>query len=208
MNRNAAGAVTVTIYPSNLAHEVEYIVSHSGSRFVVASTAAQLKKLIDRKETEQAIAAFERIWQSLSDLKTRTEIDQRLFSLLRGLPDEIDAPLSGPSGGNQPAFSGPPRTVEDVRRLSETVRMYVDEAIDVEEAGLEVGPPTQPSLVEELRERIEADPAFRAGFESLTPGRQREYNLYVSGAKQASTRASRVEKYAEKILEGKGLRDR
>lgn len=99
-------------------------------------------------------------------------------------------------------------SVEDVRRLSETVRMYVHEAIDVEEAGLEVGPPSQPSLVEELRERIEADPAFRAGFESLTPGRQREYNLYVSGAKQASTRASRVEKYAEKILEGKGLRDR
>ena len=32
--------------------------------------------------------------------------------------------------------------------------------------------------------------------------------LYFSGAKQAGTRASRVEKYVPRILEGKGLRDR
>ena len=45
-------------------------------------------------------------------------------------------------------------------------------------------------------------------FEALTPGRQREYNLHVSDAKQASTRAARVEKQVPRILEGKGLRDR
>lgn len=47
----AAGGVTVTIYPSNLPHEVEYIVNNSGSRFLVAGTRGQLDKVADRKET-------------------------------------------------------------------------------------------------------------------------------------------------------------
>ena len=39
-------------------------------------------------------------------------------------------------------------------------------------------------------------------------GRQREYNLYFSGARQATTRAAHVERYAPKILDGRGFRDR
>lgn len=102
------------------------------------------------------------------------------------------------------------QSVDDVHRLGETVRLYVEEAIDVEESGMDLPPAPDLVLVlvEELQERIDADPAFKAGFESLTPGRQREYNLYVSDAKQSKTRVGRVEKCAEKILEGKGLRDR
>ena len=99
-------------------------------------------------------------------------------------------------------------SVEDVARLADTVTIYIDEAIDVAEAGLEVGPPPELVLVEELRRRLDHDPALKTAFESLTPGRQREYNLYFSGAKQATTREARVDKYAEKILSGKGLRDR
>ncbi len=99
-------------------------------------------------------------------------------------------------------------SVEDVTRLTDTVKAYIDEAIDVEEAGLEVGPAPGLVLVEELRNRLDQDPAFKAAFESLTPGRQREYNLYFSDAKQPQTREARVEKYAQKILDGKGFRDR
>ena len=58
----------------------------------------------------------------------------------------------------------------------------------------------RPILVEQLQDRLDADSAFKAAFEALTPGRQREYNLYFSGARQAATRAARVEKYARKIL--------
>ncbi len=47
----SAGGVTVTIYPSNLPHEVEYIVSNSGSRYIVISNEDQYKKLADRAET-------------------------------------------------------------------------------------------------------------------------------------------------------------
>lgn len=99
-------------------------------------------------------------------------------------------------------------SVEDVARLAETVKAYVAEAIDVEDAGLEVGPAPEPVLVEELQQRLDQDPALKTAFEALTPGRQREYNLHFSDAKQAKTRTARVEKYVQKILDVKGLRDR
>ena len=98
-------------------------------------------------------------------------------------------------------------SVEDVARLSDTVKAYIDEAIDVEESGLEVGSAPELILVEEIQNRLDQDPAFSAAFDALTPGRQREYNLYFSGAKQAKTRKARVEQYAQRILDGKGFRD-
>lgn len=99
-------------------------------------------------------------------------------------------------------------SVEDVARLAGTVKAYVDEARDVEEAGLEVLPVPKLVFVDELQRRLDEDPAFKAAFETLPPGRQREYHLHFSDAKQAKTREARVEKYAQKILGGKGLRDR
>lgn len=99
-------------------------------------------------------------------------------------------------------------SVQDVERLADTVKACVLEAIDVEEAGLELGPAPKLALVEELQHRLGRDPAFKAAFEALTPGRQREYNLHFSDAKQASTREARIEKHAARILAGKGLRDR
>lgn len=99
-------------------------------------------------------------------------------------------------------------SVDDVARLSETVVACIHEAIEVERSGLEVGPAPDLVLVEELRNRLDSDPALAAAFEALTPGRRREYHLYFSGAKQAATRESRIDKYAGKILDGKGLRDR
>jgi uncharacterized protein YdeI (YjbR/CyaY-like superfamily) len=99
-------------------------------------------------------------------------------------------------------------SVEDVDRLADTVAAYVREAIEVEAAGLEVEPAPEPDLVEELQRRLDEDPALEAAFEALTPGRRREYNMYFSDAKKSGTRASRLEKYAQKILDGKGFRDR
>ncbi len=93
-------------------------------------------------------------------------------------------------------------SVEDVDRLADSVRACVDEA------GLKVEPASKLVLVEELHDRLDQDPALKAAFESLTPGRRREYNLYFSNAKQAETRKARIEKYAQQILEGKGFRDR
>jgi len=99
-------------------------------------------------------------------------------------------------------------SVEEVARLVDTVEAYIEEALHVEETGLEVGPAPEIVFVEELQNRLDQDPALKAAFDALTPGRQREYNLYISDAKQAKTRRARVEKYAQKILDGKGFRDR
>jgi uncharacterized protein YdeI (YjbR/CyaY-like superfamily) len=71
-----------------------------------------------------------------------------------------------------------------------------------------VDPAPELVLVDELQARLDADPSLRDAFEGLTPGRRREYNLHISDAKQASTRAARVDKCAPKILAGKGFRDR
>ncbi len=100
------------------------------------------------------------------------------------------------------------RSVADVKRLTKTVKAYIADAIDVEEAGLEVGPAPEVVFVAELQERLDTDKKFKTAFEALTPGRRREYNLHIGEAKQAATRVSRVEKCAPKILAGKGFRDR
>ncbi len=99
-------------------------------------------------------------------------------------------------------------SAEEVSDLADTITAYLREAIAVEEAGVDVGPPPQLVLVEDLRRHLEQDPALEAAFESLTPGRRREYNLYFSDAKRAETRIARIEKHAERIKAGKGLRDR
>ncbi len=100
------------------------------------------------------------------------------------------------------------RSVADVKRLTKTVKAYIADAIDVEAAGLEVGPAPEVVFVTELQERLDTDKKFKTAFEALTPGRRREYNLHIGEAKQAATRVSRVEKCAPKILAGKGFRDR
>lgn len=99
-------------------------------------------------------------------------------------------------------------SVDDVAALADTIRAFVDQAIEVEDTGRDVGPAPEPELADELRHRMDADPAFKAAFEALTPGRQRGYNLHVSEAKKAETRQARVEKHAPRILAGKGLHDR
>jgi uncharacterized protein YdeI (YjbR/CyaY-like superfamily) len=99
-------------------------------------------------------------------------------------------------------------SIDEVDRLAGALAAYVDQAIEVEERGLEVEPAPEPAWVDELQVRLDEDPAFKQAFEGLTPGRRREYHLYFSSAKQASTRASRIDKYADQILAGKGMRDR
>ena len=99
-------------------------------------------------------------------------------------------------------------SVDEITNLADTIRVYVEEAIDIEKAGLEVEPAPEKELVGELQDRLEADPDLRAAFDALTPGRRREYNLYFSDAKQSETRVRRIEKFVPKILDGKGMRER
>lgn len=100
-------------------------------------------------------------------------------------------------------------SVKEIQKLEPVLKRYIFEAIEIEKAGLKVKIPKKAEpLAEELQQRLKNDLQFKTAFESLTPGRQRAYNLYFSAAKQAKTRESRIEKYVPKILAGKGLNDR
>src|SRR5581483_8295098 len=100
-------------------------------------------------------------------------------------------------------------------KLSEIVEMetalkgYIKEAIEVEKAGLKVPlkNTSEFKMAEEFQKRLKESARLKKAFEALTPGRQRGYLLYFSGAKQAKTREARVEKCVPQILEGKGLDD-
>lgn len=103
------------------------------------------------------------------------------------------------------------RSVADVTRAESALRDLVADAIRVQQAGLRVkepAPPTYRDYPDELVALMEADPSFRDAFERLTPGRQRGYLLHFNGAKQSATRAARIERVQDRIMEGFGLHDR
>jgi len=99
--------------------------------------------------------------------------------------------------------------VRETVEMEPILKAYIYEAIEVEKAGLKVNFKEKTELVfpEEFQRKLDQNPALKAAFDALTPGRQRAYNLYFSAPKQSKTRESRVEKCMQQILDGKGLND-
>ncbi len=97
----------------------------------------------------------------------------------------------------------------EIRERAAVLRAYLREAIAAEKAGLEVTYKkiTEFKAPEELQRKLDGSAALATAFRGLTPGRQRAYYIFISGAKQAVTREARVEKCRERILAGKGLND-
>jgi uncharacterized protein YdeI (YjbR/CyaY-like superfamily) len=100
----------------------------------------------------------------------------------------------------------------DIREINKTVaviKAYIFEAIEIEKAGLQVNNSKNIALVypEELQNKFNENPDLKKAFEALTPGRQRAYHLYFTEAKQNKTRENRIEKYLQRILNGKGMHD-
>lgn len=87
---------------------------------------------------------------------------------------------------------------------------YVKEAIEIEKKGLKIAPEKfkavkTPAL---LTEALNKSKKLKAAFEQLTPGRKKEYMLYLEEAKQEATKIKRLEKITPMILDGHGLNDR
>ena len=124
------------------------------------------------------------------------------------LLDDPDGVLhaQGPNthGPRRMKFTSP----DAIEALSDTITSYVRDATAHEEAGTELPDRPDEVLAAELVERLASDDRLAEAFENLTPGRQREYNLHISDAKQTSTRQRRIDKVVPRILDGKGLRDR
>jgi uncharacterized protein YdeI (YjbR/CyaY-like superfamily) len=100
-------------------------------------------------------------------------------------------------------------SVREIVEMEPTLKAYIHEAIEVEKSGLKVRLKTTAEFKspEEFKKKLREIPALKTAFAALTPGRQRAYLLYFSGAKQSKTRESRVEKCLQQILKGKGLDD-
>jgi uncharacterized protein YdeI (YjbR/CyaY-like superfamily) len=99
--------------------------------------------------------------------------------------------------------------VREIVQMEPILKAYIDEAIEVEKAGLKVKfkKTSEFTIPEEFQEKLDAIPALKTAFDALTPGRQRAYIFYFSAPKQSKTRESRVEKCMQQILNGKGLDD-
>jgi uncharacterized protein YdeI (YjbR/CyaY-like superfamily) len=99
--------------------------------------------------------------------------------------------------------------VSEIVKMKTVLKTYIKEAIAIEKAGLkvELKKTTEFPIPSELKTAWNKIPALKTAFYALTPGRQRAYLLYFSQPKQAQTRTSRIEKYIQPILDGKGLND-
>jgi len=99
--------------------------------------------------------------------------------------------------------------VEGIAKSRSVLEAYVEEAIEVERAGLKVEfkKTAEFEVPEEFRTRLDGTPALKRAFEALTPGRQRAYLLHFSSAKQSKTRTARIERATPRILEGFGMHD-
>lgn len=117
--------------------------------------------------------------------------------------------LQKPGENSQAARVFRLRDTQALAGLEPILKAYVFEAIEIEKAGLRVDFPARQALdlPAELLRKFEEDPALQAAFESLTPGRQRGYVLHIAAAKQPKTREARIEKWAPRIFEGRGMQD-
>jgi uncharacterized protein YdeI (YjbR/CyaY-like superfamily) len=100
--------------------------------------------------------------------------------------------------------------VHDITAMADVLKSYIREAVEVEKAGLKVTlkKTAEFAVPEEFKNKLNEMPELKDAFDALTPGRQRAYLLYFSAPTQSKTRASRIEKCSQQILDGKGLNDR
>ncbi|MGB5553231.1 MAG: DUF1801 domain-containing protein [Flavobacteriaceae bacterium] len=126
-------------------------------------------------------------------------------SLLKDTEDILESPGENTQSGRLIRFT----KVQEIVEMEATLKAYIFEAVEVEKAGLKVKlkKTSDYEIPEELQKKFDIDASFKAAFEDLTPGRQKGYLLYFSAAKQAKTRASRIESYTPRILDGKGFHD-
>jgi len=106
---------------------------------------------------------------------------------------------------DQVSFTDP----EQVLRLEQVLRAYLDEAKGHAEAGRRPEK-AKAELVwpSELVDALDDDPELAQAFQALTPGRQRSYVLHLEAAKKSETRTARIIKARDRILAGKGATER
>jgi uncharacterized protein YdeI (YjbR/CyaY-like superfamily) len=125
-------------------------------------------------------------------------------ALLKDAKGLLVKPGENTQGGRLLKFT----SVQEINKLTTTIKSYIKEAIEIEKKGLKIEPiNTELVLPEELLAQFKKSASFKKAFNALTPGRQRAYNMFFTAAKQAATRETRIEKYKDQIMSGKGIND-
>ena len=96
-----------------------------------------------------------------------------------------------------------------VAEMEGIILSYLKEAMGYAEAGIKPQKvETVLDMPDELVEALDIDPELAEAFQALTPGRRKSYMINLNSAKKSETRLSRIAKFREKIIAGKGATDR
>ena len=99
-------------------------------------------------------------------------------------------------------------SINEIIKLKSVIASYVKEALKNEVDGVKpILDKPEAIVVEELEAIFKKNAKLKKAFTALTPGRQRAYMIYFSGAKQSETRIARIEKHTAGILAGRGIND-
>lgn len=100
-------------------------------------------------------------------------------------------------------------SLNEVVKNKSNIKAYIKEAVEIEKSGkkVELKKLSDYPIPEEFEKLLNEMPKLKKAFQAMTPGRQKGYIFYFSSAKQSKTREERIEKYLQKILDGKGLND-
>jgi uncharacterized protein YdeI (YjbR/CyaY-like superfamily) len=171
-----------------------------------------LHALISNTELEVAIK-----WgQPVYSLNGKNVVGIGAFKEHFGLWFFNGALLEDPGGHLHNAQEGKTKAMRQLRfespsDINDTIVVeFLNQAIANQKAGKEVQIDTKrkakvPPLLEEA---LNQEDDLKSKFESLTPGRQREYSEYISTAKQEATKKRRLDKIIPMIKKGMGLNDK
>ncbi len=88
---------------------------------------AVAETLIDEGKVDEAAEIFDKVWAETPTFKDRADIDQRIFSLLRGIIEEPEAPKD-PFSPVLP--NRPPDSLEDFRKMAQVASQAMGIATD------------------------------------------------------------------------------
>lgn len=133
------------------------------------------------------------------------------ISFFKGvLLDDPKQQLSAPGENSQSARLFRFTDAEQINDHRTDILRFITQSIELERSGATVDFSAKRNLEypSELIDAFTQTPGLQDAFERLTPGRQRGYVLFFTGAKQSETRVSRIEKSIPNIMKGIGLHDR
>ena len=126
-------------------------------------------------------------------------------ALMKDPEDLLRKPGENTQSGRQIRMT----SMDEMLGQEEVLRAYIQHAIEVEKAGEKVitKKTEEYPVPSELEESFAENSDLQHAFYGLTPGRQRAYLMHFAEAKQSATRKARIEKYTQRILNGKGILD-